>query len=98
MDGCICEFSQQEQMEYIKTLQQKGIVNIEMECTILASLCQKTGVKGAIICVALLDRLKGDQVMISKETYKSYQERPRALLIKYLRKKLQETKHPFGSR
>lgn len=98
MDGCICEFSQQEQTDYIKRLQQTGIVNIEMECTVLASLCQKTGVKGAIICVALLDRMKGDQVTISTETYKSYQERPRALLIKYLRKKLQEIQHPFGSR
>ena len=85
MDGCICEFSQQEQMDYIKRLQQMGIVNIEMECTVLASLCQKTGVKGAIICVALLDRMKGDQVTISTETYKNYQERPRTLLIKYLR-------------
>jgi len=98
MDGCICEFTLQEQMDYVKRLQQIGIVNIEMECTVLASLCQKTGVKGAIICVALLDRMKGDQVAISTETYKNYQERPRALLIKYLRKKLQEIQHPFGSR
>lgn len=33
-----------------------------MECTIFSSLTHHAGIKAAIVCVALLDRLKGDQV------------------------------------
>lgn len=98
MDGAICDYTEQERSEYLKTLQQAGVVNIEMECTVLASMCLKTGVKGAICCVSLVDRLQGDQVTISTETYKKYQDRPRALLLKFLRKKLQKEGHPFGTR
>ena len=95
MDGAVCDYSEQERLDYLKTLKQADIVNIEMECTALASLCLKTGIKGAICCVTLVDRLQGDQVNISTE---KYQERPRTVLFKFLRKKLQQEKHPFGSR
>ena len=98
MDGAVCDFTEQDRVDYLKTLQQAGVVNIEMECTVLASLCSKTGVKGAICCVSLVDRLQGDQVAISTETYKKYQDRPRTLLLKFLRKRLQKEKHPFGSK
>lgn len=97
-DGAICDFSEQDRLEYLKCLQQAGIVNIEMECTVLASLCMKTGVRGAICCVSLVDRLQGDQVTISTDTYKKYQDRPRALLLKFLRKRLKKDNHPFGDR
>lgn len=98
VDGAVCDFTEQDRVDYLKTLQQAGVVNIEMECTVLASLCSKTGVKGAICCVSLVDRLQGDQVAISTETYKKYQDRPRTLLLKFLRKRLQKEKHPFGSK
>lgn len=49
-------------MEYLEKLRDFGIVNIEMECTIFAALTHHAGIKAAIVCVALLDRLKGDQV------------------------------------
>ena len=98
MDGAVCEFSEQDRLDYLKTLQQAGVVNIEMECTVLASLCLKTGIRAAICCVSLVDRLQGDQVTISTDTYKKYQDRPRTLLLKFLRKKLQKEQHPFGSR
>ena len=98
MDGAVCEYSEQERTEYLKTLEQAGIVNIEMECTALASLCLKTGIKGAICCVSLVDRLQGDQVTFSKDTYENYQDRPCILLLKFIRKRLQKEQHPFGSR
>lgn len=98
MDGAVCDFTEQDRLEYLKTLKQADVVNIEMECTVLASLCLKTGVKGAICCVTLVDRLQGDQVNISTDTYKKYQDRPRTVLFKFLRKRLQKEQHPFGSR
>lgn len=49
-------------MEYLEKLRDFGVVNIEMECTIFAALTHHAGIRSAICCVTLLDRLKGDQV------------------------------------
>ena len=64
VDGVVCEIStHQEKLTYLQRVKEAGISNIEMECTAIASLCKMTGVKCAVVCVALLDRLKGDQVL-----------------------------------
>lgn len=49
-------------MEYLNKLHDFGVINIEMECTIFGALTYLAGIRSAIVCVALLDRLKGDQV------------------------------------
>lgn len=49
-------------MEYLNNLHDFGVINIEMECTIFAALTHHAGIRSAIVCVTLLDRLKGDQV------------------------------------
>ena len=64
MDGTICEFSEDEKMAYLRRVHDKGVVNIEMECTALGALCHRVGVKCAVVCVTLVDRLKGDQVSL----------------------------------
>lgn len=51
-------------MEYLNKLHDFGVINIEMECTIFAALTYHAGIRSAIVCVTLLDRLKGDQVRI----------------------------------
>lgn len=49
-------------MEYLEKLRDFGVVNIEMECTIFGALTHYAGIRAGIVCVTLLDRLKGDQV------------------------------------
>jgi uridine phosphorylase len=63
LDGAFCEFSESEKMEYLEKLKDFGVVNIEMESTIFAALTHHAGIKSAIVCVSLLDRLQGDQVI-----------------------------------
>ena len=65
MDGAICEFTLEKKMKYLETIKEAGVSNIEMECTAIASLCHQMKVKCAVVCVALLDRLQGDQVILS---------------------------------
>lgn len=62
LDGAFCEFSENDKMDYLKKLEDFGVVNIEMESTIFAALTYHAGIRAAIVCVTLLDRLKGDQV------------------------------------
>lgn len=45
--------------------------------------------KVAVVCVTLLDRLKGDQVNSSHEVLHDYQQRPQKLVGCYIKKKLE---------
>lgn len=62
LDGAFCDFTENDKMEYLQKLHDFGVVNIEMECTIFAALTHHAGIRSAIVCVALLNRLNGDQV------------------------------------
>lgn len=62
LDGAFCDFTENDKMEYLNNLHDFGVINIEMECTIFAALTHRAGIRSAIVCVTLLDRLKGDQV------------------------------------
>lgn len=46
------------------------------------------GIKAAIVCVTLLDRLKGDQVMAPKEVMNEWQQRPQILVSRLIKKNL----------
>ena len=78
-------------MEHLKQVKEAGIKNIEMECTAISSLCNHTSVKCAVVCVALLNRLKGDQVNITPEVYKSWQLRPQQLVVKFIKSELSKS-------
>lgn len=69
LDGAFCDFTEQDKMEYLEKLHAFGVVNIEMESTIFAALTYQAGIRSAIVCVTLLDRLKGDQVSCYREHF-----------------------------
>ena len=49
-------------MDYLKEIHKAGVKNIEMESLSFAALTHHAGVKSAVVCVTIVDRLKGDQV------------------------------------
>ncbi|XP_063912547.1 uridine phosphorylase 1-like [Zophobas morio] len=91
-DGAFCEHSEEEKMNYLRELQNKGVKNIEMEATIFAALTYKAGIKSALVNVALVNRLKGDQVTTPKEVMMEWQNHPQILVGRYIKKKLSENK------
>lgn len=62
MDGAFCDYTEEEKFAFLKLAREKGVTNIEMESLAMASITNYVGIKCGIICVTLLDRLKGDQV------------------------------------
>lgn len=62
LDGAFCDYTEQDKMNYMETIHKSGVINIEMESLSFAALTHHAGIKSAVICVTLLDRLKGDQV------------------------------------
>lgn len=69
LDGAFCDYTEADKMEYLKKLQNAGVVNIEMEATIFAALTHHAGIKAADVCVTFLDRLNGDQVLLLFNIY-----------------------------
>lgn len=64
LDGAFCEFTENDKMEYLTKMHKAGVVNIEMESLCFAALTHHAGIQSAVVCVTLLDRLKGDQVCL----------------------------------
>ncbi|KAM6071384.1 uridine phosphorylase 2 isoform 2-T2 [Chlamydotis macqueenii] len=88
LDGALCSFSSERKSEYLKRAYDAGVRNIEMESTAFAALCRLCGLKAAVVCVALLDRLEGDQIRAPREVLWEYQHRPQRLIAAFIRKRL----------
>ena len=66
LDGALCDFNETDKMDYLNFLSNGGVKNIEMEATAFAAITHAAGIRSAIVCVALLNRLNGDQVGMVK--------------------------------
>eukprot|EP00112_Aurelia_sp_Birch-Aquarium-sp1_P025406 Seg842.2 transcript_id=Seg842.2/GoldUCD/mRNA.D3Y31 product="Uridine phosphorylase 1" protein_id=Seg842.2/GoldUCD/D3Y31 len=88
LDGAFCEYTKEAKMNFLKKAHGAGVTNIEMESLVIASMCRRAGVKAAVVCVTLLNRLEGDQILLSKETLDEYQTRPWRLVAHYIKKHL----------
>ena len=62
LDGAFCEYKMENKMNYLRELNKAGVRNIEMESSPFAALTHRAGIRAAVICVTLLNRLNGDQV------------------------------------
>ncbi|GIY66619.1 uridine phosphorylase 2 [Caerostris darwini] len=88
LDGAFCEYSSDDKLSYLKKLKESGVVNIEMESLTFGAMCRNAGLRGGVICVTLLDRLKDDQVTASEEELKEWQKSVLHLAAMYIKEKL----------
>lgn len=51
-------------MEFLQKVFKLGVRNFEMEAPVFGALTHHAGIKGAIICASLVNRLNGDQVSL----------------------------------
>merc|ERR1712083_63524 len=84
LDGAVCEYTEADKMAYLHEVSQKGVTNMEMEALVFAALTHMAGIRSAVVCVTLLDRLKGDQITTPKEELMSWQTRPMEVVAKYI--------------
>uniref|UniRef100_A0AC34Q2Q6 Nucleoside phosphorylase domain-containing protein n=1 Tax=Panagrolaimus sp. JU765 TaxID=591449 RepID=A0AC34Q2Q6_9BILA len=92
LDGAFCNYTEEDKFAFLNTLKEKDVKNIEMEASAFCAITSRAHVKAAIVCVALLNRLKGDQVDIDHDTYIEYEMHPFKLITAYLCKKLNISK------
>uniref|UniRef100_A0A0N4ZSU0 PNP_UDP_1 domain-containing protein n=1 Tax=Parastrongyloides trichosuri TaxID=131310 RepID=A0A0N4ZSU0_PARTI len=87
LDGAFCNYTEKDKFDFLKRIYKLGVRNFEMESTCFASLLNRANIKGAIICVALLNRFNGDQIDMDEETYHEFELRPYKLICQYLKNK-----------
>jgi uridine phosphorylase len=87
LDGAFCEYSNQEKIKFIrKAHDEHGIKNIEMEASLFLAMCNRANVPSAVVCVALLNRLNGDQISGTKDLSK-FENGPLEMIIQLIRNK-----------
>ena len=86
LDGAICPFNEEKKMAYLRKCVKAGVKNIEMEATMFASFTKRVGIRAAIVCVTLLERLNGDQISTPKSVMQEWQTRPQKVVAAYIKK------------
>ncbi|KAF7491479.1 Uridine phosphorylase 1 [Sarcoptes scabiei] len=90
LDGAFCNYTKEDKQNFLQKLSKNGVKNIEMEALVFGSMCQMACVRGAIVCVTLLNRLDGDQIASSKACLRELQNRPQRLVLDYIKYKLSQ--------
>lgn len=88
LDGAFCSYTEEDKMQYLQSLYNRGVRNIEMEAVPFSALTYEAGIRAADVCVTLLDRFKGDQVETPKEVLKEWEKRPQEIIGRYIKKVL----------
>ena len=57
-------------MDFLERASKEGVKNVEMESLQFGAFCNKINVRSIVVCVALLNRLEGDQVTSTMEQLK----------------------------
>ncbi|XP_043217276.1 uridine phosphorylase 1-like [Amphibalanus amphitrite] len=89
LDGAFCDYTEEDKFDFLRKIHAEGIINMEMESLMFAALCHHAGIRGAVICVTLLNRMKGDQVTAEKSQQMEWQEYPQRLVARYIRQQLE---------
>ena len=90
IDGAFCDYTEDDKMKFLQKIHDAGVRNIEMESVCFAAMCYRARVPAAILCVTLVDRLKGDQITLLKEQKEDFEMRPAKLVAKFIKKSLEQ--------
>ncbi|KAL6725593.1 uridine phosphorylase [Ancylostoma duodenale] len=88
LDGFFCEYKPDDKFAFLKKLHDKGVRNIEMESTCFSSMTLRAGCKGAVVCVTLLNRMKGDQIKLDHDKFLEFEERPFRIVTALMKRQL----------
>ncbi|ESO96561.1 hypothetical protein LOTGIDRAFT_115853 [Lottia gigantea] len=88
LDGALCDYFENDKQDFIKRLQDKGVINMEMEGLGLFSYCHRVGFKAAMIAVTIVNRLVEDVPTSEIDVIKEWEERPFKVALQFIRSKL----------
>ncbi|MBF0105738.1 MAG: uridine phosphorylase [Deltaproteobacteria bacterium] len=81
-------FTEADKMAFLNKAYMMGVRNFEMESSQFAAFCNRAGIKAAVVCVTLLNRLNGDQITASPKTLSGYSDNSQTVAVNYIRSRL----------
>ena len=87
IDGAACDYTESNKFEFLEKLQSIGVKNIEMEGSVVAGICNSNKIESVMMCVAYLNRIKGDSVSkeYTKQELKSWMDRAISIVLNYIK-------------
>ena len=92
LDGAICDYTEQDKMDFLQKAHDKGVRNIEMESLTFAAFTKHIGIKATCVCAVLVNRLKGDQIHDTPEVLASYEVRAASTVLNFVGDELRKVK------
>ncbi|XP_022212664.2 uridine phosphorylase 1 [Drosophila obscura] len=86
LDGAFCDYTNQSKTAYLQGLQNHGVINFDMESTAFAALTSRANIRSAVVSIAVINRMEGDQVISSPQSLSEWEKRPQELVSRYIRK------------
>eukprot|EP00030_Apusomonadida_sp_AF-17_P008953 a969_33.p1 GENE.a969_33~~a969_33.p1 ORF type:complete len:330 (-),score=123.05 a969_33:258-1217(-) len=88
LDGALCDYTNDDKMAFLRRIHDKGVRNIEMEASYLAAFTHRLGIRAAVVCCTLLNRLDGDQVTSTHDQLSAFSQHAVDVVIAYIVKTL----------
>ncbi|KAK8769490.1 hypothetical protein V5799_014039 [Amblyomma americanum] len=88
LDGSVCEYTEEAKRKFMEKIRAMGVCNIEMEACQFAAMCHHVGIKGAVVCTTIVDRMKGDQVTAAATDMTKWQDQIQELALQFIRNRL----------
>ncbi|KAH3700129.1 uridine phosphorylase 1-like [Dreissena polymorpha] len=88
IDGAFCEHDEEEKMLWLREMHEAGVTNLEMESLGFIAMCHRANIKGAVLCVTLLDRFEGDGITTNLQLLHEWQTYPQMLAARFIKSTL----------
>lgn len=86
LDGALCSYTKEDKMLFLKKAYDEcGVRNFEMESLVMAASCSRVNMKCAVVCVAYLDRFKGDYVTTDAKQIQQWEENILQLVCNFVK-------------
>ena len=81
-------YTDDDKLTFLQKAYKAGVRNIEMESTAIAAFCNRANIRAGILCTALLNRLKGDQIESTPDELQEYSLRAARTGLEFIRRSL----------
>ncbi len=86
-DGAIkLTYDEEKRKTYFDKIKALSILNMEMESAAFASFCHRAEIAAAMVAVTLVNRMLGDQILVSSEVLSEWSDRSQQVIMYYLMK------------
>lgn len=84
-DGAIISnYDEKKRQAYFAKIKALSILNMEMESSAFASFCHRAEIPAAMVAVTLVNRVLGDQILVSPEVLAEWSDRSQQVILNYL--------------